>query len=65
MVKCSFSGEEISFGTGTMYVTKEGKILYFKNKKCEKSFLKLNRKTLDTRWTMNYRKEKAKERQED
>ena len=31
MVKCTFSGEEIEPGTGLIYVTKEGKVLYFKN----------------------------------
>jgi ribosomal protein L24E len=60
MVKCSFSGEEILAGTGLMYVTKEGKMLYFKNKKCEKNFLKLNRKSLKVRWTKPFRDERAK-----
>ncbi|MFT4302960.1 MAG: 50S ribosomal protein L24e [Candidatus Woesearchaeota archaeon] len=54
MVKCSFSGEEIPEGTGIMYVKKDGKILYFKNKKCEKNFLKLKRKPRETKWTKDF-----------
>ena len=56
MVKCSFSGEEIEPGTGLMYITKEGKVLYFKNKKCEKNYLKLGRKPLETKWSSRYTK---------
>lgn len=58
MVKCTFSGEEIEPGTGTMYVTKEGKMLYFKDKKCEKNYLKLKRKPIKTKWSSRYLKEK-------
>ncbi|MBS3135661.1 50S ribosomal protein L24e [Candidatus Woesearchaeota archaeon] len=54
MVKCTFSGEEIEPGTGMIFVTKEGKALYFKNKKCEKSYLKLKRKPITTRWSKRY-----------
>ncbi|MEC8264511.1 MAG: 50S ribosomal protein L24e, partial [Candidatus Thermoplasmatota archaeon] len=28
---CSFSGDEIEPGTGTMYVRRDGSILWFKN----------------------------------
>lgn len=38
-------------GTGMMYVKKDGKILFFCSKKCEKHILKLERKPLTTRWT--------------
>ncbi len=55
MPKCSFSGEEIKKGTGIMYVLKDGKILWFKNSKCIKNYLKLGRKPLETRWTKIYR----------
>ncbi|MFT4344123.1 MAG: 50S ribosomal protein L24e [Candidatus Woesearchaeota archaeon] len=54
MVKCSFSGKEIPEGTGIMYVKKDGKILYFYDKKCEKNMLKLNRKPRTTKWTKEY-----------
>lgn len=55
MPKCSFSGEQIVPGTGIMYVLKEGKILYFKNSKCMKNYLKLKRNPRDVRWTAIHR----------
>jgi ribosomal protein L24E len=60
MPKCSFSGEDIKKGTGIMYVLKDGKALNFKNRKCLKNYLELKRKPLKTKWTEQYRKEKAK-----
>lgn len=57
MVKCSFTGKEIPKGKGIMYVKKDGKILYFLNSKCEKNFLKLNRKPIKTKWSELYKKE--------
>ena len=47
-------------GTGKMYVKKDGTVLYFKNSKCEKNYLKLKRKPLATKWTKFYQDEKAK-----
>ena len=55
MPKCSFSGEEIKKGTGIMYVLNDGKILWFRNSKSMKNYLKLKRKPLETRWTKIYR----------
>jgi len=60
MAKCSFSGEQITPGTGVMYVLKDGKILWFKNSKCMKNFLKLKRKPVRTRWTKFAQDEKKK-----
>ncbi|RMF07147.1 50S ribosomal protein L24e [Candidatus Woesearchaeota archaeon] len=51
MVKCSFCGTNIEPGTGKMFVKKDGKILYFCSRKCEKNLLVLKRKPRDTRWT--------------
>ena len=56
MVKCAFSGEEIPKGTGLMYVTKEGKVFYFLNRKCEKNYFKLRRKPRETKWSLYYAK---------
>lgn len=58
MVRSSFSGKEIPPGTGIMYVKKDGKILYFLNKKEEKNMLKLGRKPRRTKWTAEYADEK-------
>ncbi|MCB9358993.1 50S ribosomal protein L24e [Candidatus Woesearchaeota archaeon] len=54
MVKCSFCGEELPAGTGLMYVKKDGRVLYFDKKKCEKNLLKLNRKARTTKWTKDF-----------
>jgi large subunit ribosomal protein L24e len=56
MVKCSFSGEEIPPGKGIMFVRTDGRILYFKNRKAEKNYLKLHRKPRETKWTKFYAK---------
>jgi len=56
MVKCSFSEKEIPPGTGLIYVTKAGRILYFLNSKCEKNFLKLKRKARNLKWISKEKK---------
>ncbi len=48
---CSFSGEEIPPGQGIMYVKKDGKVLWFRNGKAEKNYLKLGRKPRNVTWT--------------
>lgn len=54
MVKCSFSGEDIPRGTGIMYVTKTGRVLYFKDRKAEKNMMELGRVPRRTRWTREF-----------
>ncbi|MFC1696953.1 50S ribosomal protein L24e [Nanoarchaeota archaeon] len=54
MARCSFCGKVFPKGTGVMYVKKDGKILYFHAKKCEKNMFKLKRKPRQTRWTKEY-----------
>ena len=51
MAKCSFCGDDIEKGTGKMYVKKDGKILHFCSRKCEKNMLKLKRKPTKLKWT--------------
>ena len=58
MVKDSFSGKDISRGTGIMYVKNDGTIYYFANKKSEKNFFKLKRIPEKTKWSEFYHKEK-------
>ena len=58
-MECSFCGREIPRGTENILVTKRGKALYFCAKKCEKNLMKLERKPRDTKWTQEYRDEKA------
>lgn len=53
--KCSFSGKPIPQGTGTMFVRKDGRILYFLGMKEQKNFFKLGRKPRETRWTEEFK----------
>ena len=53
MVRCSFSGEEIPKGTGIMFIQNDGKVLYFRDRKCEKNFIKLKRKPYNVKWTQD------------
>jgi|TARA_B100001971_G_C17740063_1_gene310239 large subunit ribosomal protein L24e len=61
MAKCTFCGETIEKGTGKIYVKKDAKVLYFCSSKCEKNMLKLKRKTITTKWSSRYEKQKKKE----
>ncbi len=60
MPKCSFCGDQIEKGTGTMFVYVSGKIDNFCSMKCEKNLLHLKRKPLKTAWTGEYRREHKK-----
>jgi large subunit ribosomal protein L24e len=53
---CSFCGEEIEPGTGKMFVKKDGKVLYFCSRKCEKNMIKLKRNPRKFKWTKHYGK---------
>jgi large subunit ribosomal protein L24e len=54
MVNCSFCGEEISQGTGLLYIKKDSKVLNFCSRKCEKNMLVLDRKARTTKWTKGF-----------
>ncbi len=62
MVKCSFSGKEIAPGKGIMYVKKDGRVLYFADRKAEKNMLELNRKPRTTKWTESFKEEKSQQK---
>ncbi|MCE4621230.1 MAG: 50S ribosomal protein L24e [Desulfurococcales archaeon] len=47
---CVFCGGTIEPGTGLMYVTKRGDILWFCSSKCFKNFVKLGRKRAKVVW---------------
>ncbi len=59
MVKCTFCGKELVKGTGTMFVYKSGKIVYFCSMKCEKSMLKLKRSPRTQKWVTSFGNKKA------
>lgn len=50
MAKCSFCNNDIEKGTGFMFVKKDGKVLWFDKRKCEKNMLKLKRKARYFKW---------------
>ncbi len=54
-MKCTFSGKEISPGTGRMYVKKDGTILWFSSSKAKKNMLELGRKANRVKWTEDAR----------
>lgn len=56
MTKCSFCSQNIEKGTGIMFVKKDGKILNFDKRKCEKNMLKLNRKPSKFKWASKEKK---------
>ncbi|PKK86363.1 MAG: 50S ribosomal protein L24e [Thermoplasmata archaeon HGW-Thermoplasmata-1] len=48
---CSFCGDEIEPGTGSMHIKKDGTIYHFCTKKCRKNMLHLKRVPRRTRWS--------------
>lgn len=60
MSRCSFCGKNIEKGTGTMFVKKDGKILYFCSSKCDKNLMKLGRVPREIKWTQEYRRFRKK-----
>lgn len=59
MVECSFCGKKVEVGIGVMYVKKDGKVLHFCSRKCEKNLLKLKRSPKKFLWTKEGRREKV------
>jgi large subunit ribosomal protein L24e len=53
---CSFCGEEIEVGTGKIFVRRDGRVLHFCSRKCEKNMLELGRNPRKLKWTKYYRK---------
>ena len=51
---CNFSGEEIEPGTGTMFVRRDGTVLWFKNSKARRNMLKLKRNPRKVKGTRHY-----------
>jgi len=60
-MKCTVCKKEISEGTGTMYVRRDGTTYYFCSSKCEKNMLKLKRKPASLKWANPKKKEAKKE----
>ncbi len=63
-MKCSFCGEDITIGSGKMFVKNDGRVLYFCSKRCEKCTFKLNRKPHTSKWTATYNQQKKSKAEE-
>ena len=60
MPRCTFCGNEITKGTGKLYIYASGKVANFCSNKCEKNLIQLKRKPVKTRWTEAFKKEHKK-----
>ncbi len=61
MPACYFCGEEVSRGSGILYVKKDGTIINFCSSKCRKNSLKLRREGRRVKWTKSAKAFKAKQ----
>ena len=58
-IKCSFCGDAIPQGQGTMFVRNDGRILHFCSSKCDRNF-EMGREGKRKKWTKAYASEKGK-----
>ena len=56
--RCSFCREDIEPGTGKMFVKKDGNVLQFCSRKCEKNMLELKRSPRKVGWIRKKQKTK-------
>ena len=61
MAQCSFCSIDIPAGTGMIFVKKDGKLLNFCSRKCEKNLIQLGRKPAKFKWASKPKKASAKE----
>jgi large subunit ribosomal protein L24e len=59
-MKCTFCGQEIEQGKGTIYAKKDGTTYYFCASKCRKNLLLRKYKSHKTKWTDQYNLEKQR-----
>ncbi|MFP3871288.1 MAG: 50S ribosomal protein L24e [Candidatus Natronoplasma sp.] len=57
--ECTFCGNPIEPGTGTLHIRNNGHIYHFCNSKCKRNMLELDRTARETRWTKRHAQEKA------
>ncbi|MCE4618975.1 MAG: TRASH domain-containing protein [Desulfurococcales archaeon] len=56
---CDYCGRSIEPGTGIMFVTRRGQVLWFCSSKCYKNFLKLRRRPDRLAWIKKMKKKLA------
>ena len=49
-MKCSLCGEDLAKGRGTLFVKRDGTLLYFHTRKCRKNLLELKRRPARYKW---------------
>lgn len=57
--ECTFCGEPIEPGTGTLHIKNNGQTFHFCSSKCRTNMMDLARKARETRWTRRHAQEKA------
>ncbi|MEF8874598.1 MAG: 50S ribosomal protein L24e [Candidatus Thermoplasmatota archaeon] len=57
--ECTFCGNPIEPGTGTLHIMNNGQVFHFCNSKCKRNMLDMDRKARETRWTKRHAQEKA------
>jgi len=57
--ECTFCGEPIEPGTGTLHIKNSGQIFHFCSNKCRANMMELGRKARETKWTRRHAQEKA------
>jgi large subunit ribosomal protein L24e len=55
MVKCSFCGNPVPVGRGTMFVKNDGRVFYFCSSKCDRNFI-MGRDARKKKWTKAFEK---------
>ena len=50
MVKCTYCRKDMEPGTGTLYASSRGDVMYFCSRKCEQNSLKLKRAPRKVKW---------------
>ncbi|MBU0586359.1 50S ribosomal protein L24e [Candidatus Micrarchaeota archaeon] len=60
MPTCSFCGETLKKGSGTIYAKKDGSVSYFCSSKCRKNALNLKREGRRVKWTKSAKAFKSK-----
>ena len=56
---CSFCGNDIEPGTGSMFIRRDGTIHFFCSSKCERNLLNLGRQARWVPWTKHFRRAKG------
>ncbi|MCL4438861.1 MAG: 50S ribosomal protein L24e [Thermoplasmataceae archaeon] len=60
---CHFCGSIIEPGTGFLFVRRDGALLNFCSRKCERNMIELGRVPRKTRWTNEYHNLKSMKKQ--